>query len=206
VTYLKEGEMTESFYRSSAPEVLTAWEELQERNRAYCEARDEWMRDFPGYEPVARVSRGGSKHLIGLSGAGAPGPLWVMKRGDIFWSPVLKTSAGKKLRDRLEGVRLDISAMPGMPHMVSSGLKLCWHSLETYGSAVWVCWSCPPEDVERCPSFSSALWERAPASAYHLAKEAHEAEQTRQAPSKPADLLLPNPGQLIESGVLGVLP
>ena len=173
---------TTTYYRSTAPEVMRAWEEWREQERAYCAEITALTQEFPGSVPVARLFYGGSRrHLVGLRAGESPGPLWAMKRGDTFWSPLLKTADGKRLRDRLEAVRLEAKALPGMPPHCSSGMGLHWHGREECGDVIWVEWGCAAEFVERSPSFSPTLWERALPSAYHLAKEAHEPEKAQVA-------------------------
>lgn len=162
-----------TYYRSAHPAVSEFTAEFERRRDVFDGQLDALRADFPGYEIVKRVSHG-HHYVIGLKGERCPGVEWLKKSDEWFWSPSKRRAAGKRLAERLRGIELKWPPLPGMPQIVVHDLTIWQPGQETLGGVFWVIWGTPAEEVERCPSFDPAIWTRARASEYWLAKETEE--------------------------------
>lgn len=164
-----------TYYRSTRPALAAFEAECNQRREVYEAHAEAFEAEFPGYSGAQWITRYGAD-LVGLYGEACPGPHWVKKARDDFWSPSRRTKAGNELWRRLNAICLRWPSEPGMPATVrdSEASKRYCPSFEKIGEEHWMGWGCRAELVEADPKFDPAIWERAKASAYHLAREAAE--------------------------------
>lgn len=161
-------------YRSTHPEVLGAWEEQNARHVAWHDAVKEFRSEYPDHKPCA-VNWGDAKHLLGLTGAESPGPVWRFMKARDCWVPDKRTKAGKALAARIDALRVTgLGSFPGMPHEIWEHAPEWYsHGLQVIAGVVWVTWSekLTYEKVEATKTFDPAYWERARGSEYLRAVE-----------------------------------
>lgn len=167
--------MSETYYfKSSGPEVAEFIRDLEAREDAYHVAAAAFKAELGGDLVECKSWR--RKYLVGVQCEEKPEGAWVKKQGNSYWSPDLRSSRGRQMRDRLRAVEFRHLAPPGMPsdYFSSSAHKIYSPGLTWTAPTLWVAWDVPHELIEQERDFYSTIWERAKASEYHLAVEAAE--------------------------------
>lgn len=172
---------TPTIYRSTHPDVLTAWSEVQVEWDAF----HDHLRALKDQHPDNQVKYSTDRRVqfVGLGGETDPGDGWRADGRLGLWVPDKRTTAGKQLAAGFDEIALTDprARVPGMPSIVFHVPH--WYSPGyTYGETVlWVKWGCSYHEVEGDGGFSAtkfdgALWERGLASEYYAALEAKEAQ------------------------------
>jgi hypothetical protein len=166
-----------TYYRSTHPAVRAWHEEAQRRHGAYIEQAKALGAEFPDHEVIERCFLG-NRQVFGLDGETAPGPEWVQKNGDSYWSPSRRSRAGKALAERLKTLHFRMPGAPGMPAdvFVAAESRCVSPGFLPHGDTYFAFTEAPAELVESDPAFDPAIWQRCKASEYHLAREAEEVE------------------------------
>lgn len=164
----------QAVYRSTAPQIVEYWAELQRRNEAFTAHVDAVLDDYPQHKAAIQRQYGGGRNLFGLFGDEDPGKPWKYSRRDGCWVPNGRSTAGKALKERLASVCFRRTAVPGMPGGYFSERAGVMYDPGQFhdGKALWVFWGVAPELVEAEKGFDPALWERGKLSEYWAAKEA----------------------------------
>lgn len=165
---------TKAFYSSTAPEVLSSWEDTQRRYREYHAAAGEFFGRWPNHKGIqSRFSD--CVYAAGLHGDESPGEGWRRgKNGD--WYPDKRLKAGKALAKELDALKVKgLGHLPGMPSLRFADGVMATHSAQEIDGVMWVTWSIDADEIEKDDQFDGSLWERAKASAYHLAIESVQA-------------------------------
>lgn len=166
-------------YRSSHPDVLSAWETTERKHQSIGILRRTLL-DELGFE--GRPGLITDTHLLGVEHRPEHGPIPEGWRQDSRTPeaivPDRRRSLGKKIAVRFEALRMpDPRSFPGMPGTCVTGGRFLECSVREMDGALYVGWSHPiPEkhlDLDR--------WERVKLSEYYAAKEAaDEAAQAEQ--------------------------
>lgn len=175
------GDDERTVFRSSAPEVVDAWENAQRLYREWHAAVGVFGERFPDHVLLQRRGPGGgSVYFAGLRGDTSPGDGWRHLKDQDCWLPDKRYKAGKALAVEADKLRVDrLGRLPGMPDLIRDDGALCSPGIVQFEGVVYVMWGCPASAV-KAGGWSSnildeSLWEPCPLSAYYLAIEAKEA-------------------------------
>lgn len=171
-----------AYYRSEHPALEEWWAEHIRRVQEYSTAWHALLEEFPDCTIAFREFLG-NERAMGLFSATCPGPLWQRRRGHEHWTPRLKTAEGKALEKRLHAICYDPAQAPGMPASVRSALKRHAPGWFRHAGVAWLEWGVDAALVEASSEYDPAIWQRAKASDFYLAKERLAAlEATRLPP------------------------
>jgi hypothetical protein len=166
-------ETTTAYYRSEGPQVPDYLAELQHRWETYRTETAAFQAEFPGFE-LAEARTRGCQWVVGLRGSGSPGPVWMQKSGETYWSPNRSFKLGKELATRMWAIKFVEPTIPGMPVRCYHESRVYWPGFEAFDGSYWMAWDAPVETVEGDPAFDPSIWRRVRASEYWLSREAQE--------------------------------
>lgn len=173
--------MTETAFRSAAPEVMVAyatWDARREEFRASMRnLGDEYGREvYVSRSMLSGQSFSGLKHDRGDDVPDG----WRVDSKTRLLKPDKRTKEGKALAAELKRLSLPRPVIPGMPGD-------CWGEGYVYAPAffehdgtVWAGWGCGPDRLTgdggdmRGPTVDPSLWTLAKLSEWHAAREAVE--------------------------------
>lgn len=164
------------YYRSSHPDVLAAWHDTQQRYREAHAAIGAFAKRH-NREATAYKSR--RYRIASLVGEKPEGP-WRYAARIGGWIPHRGSKAGKALGTEWDALSCDnLGNLPGMPSNTHGNdmFSLVSPGMFEADGAVWLEWRCSHDAVESSgwgKPYDPATWERAKASAYHLARESTE--------------------------------
>lgn len=169
---------TDFAYRSSAPEVVEAWEAY----KAYHEEvrlRRVAMQDRYGRGLMVRGGWGHQSEVVGLAPldgdspgdvVGENGELRYPLRGYDMLTPNLRRKAGKDLAAEFQStLRLDRIELPGMPSWGFFGLRVVSPEIFGHNGKIYARWGDEP-------SPTGEQWEQIPLSTYYAAHEAYDSK------------------------------
>lgn len=163
------------YYRSDHANALAYQCDLQVKYAEWRERLRVFLAQYPEHEPVMWTGHGGEV-LMALKGSSSPGVGWLQRSGESCWRPDRRYVVGRKLFAEVNAMRFIEPPIPGMPARVYGPSRVYFCGMERHGGAVWAMWSAPPELVEADARFDVAIWQRAKASAFFLAREAEEGQ------------------------------
>lgn len=169
-------------FRSSALDVIEAWDEYQAYNEQCRDARKTFMDKYDRTLMVRRDWDHGTRVVGFAPGREFDGKLLRLERGALV--PRLSSKAGKALAAELAPLKQDGIKLPGMPQwVITGGLHINAPALFEHEGTVWAHW---PADIAvadpgdcQGSQVDPGLWEKQPLSAYYAVKEARQAVSTR---------------------------
>lgn len=156
-----------SVFKSTAPEVVSSYEDYQRRYLEFHRQLSEFDSQWPDHGTLITRFVTTIK-FAGLHGDVSPGPGWRQTKTGA-WVPDRRTREGKALARQVEALRVEkIGQLKGMPPNAFTAGH-CWqHGVDVVDSVVWASWGCLADEVE---GVDTELWERAKLSEYYLAIE-----------------------------------